>query len=216
MTGLLLSDFIIFKKRCHWLYRIGIAAVVLGVLFLLQDKGAEYIAILLPFIGIAWMTEVVTVNEKSDMKHLFPTLPISHKAIVLSRYCFCGIVLAAAFTVSFLLCCAAALLFDAVTISALLPYSFFGFLYAFLACMIGVPSGYFFKGQVCTATLIYSAFPLGILYNIYGIGPFTNLLNPAGLLLTFFLSLLLLYLSFRLSLLIYTGRIRLKRKRNAV
>ena len=95
MIGLIIKDFLVFKKRFHLTYRL-IGAAVLGLVIILYPaEGAQYVALLLPVMGVAFLTEIVKVEEKSDWRDYLPALPIISREIVLSRYLFCGILFSA-------------------------------------------------------------------------------------------------------------------------
>ena len=66
MTGLVFKDFIVFKKRFGPLYRIACAALLLSVILLFPGEGTGYTALCLPMIGMAFLTEIVKVDEQSD------------------------------------------------------------------------------------------------------------------------------------------------------
>ena len=103
MIGLIIKDFLVFKKRFHLTYRL-IGAAVLGLVIILYPaEGAQYVALLLPVMGVAFLTEIVKVEEKSDWRDYLPALPIISREIVLSRYLFCGILLAAFAATSFVI-----------------------------------------------------------------------------------------------------------------
>lgn len=72
MIGLIIKDFLVFKKRFHLTYRL-IGAAVLGLVIILYPaEGAQYVALLLPVMGVAFLTEIVKVEEKSDWRDYLP------------------------------------------------------------------------------------------------------------------------------------------------
>lgn len=66
MIGLITKDFLVFKIRFNWIYRIMSVIILAGVLILFPNQGIHWIAIMLPAMGIAFLTELVNVEEKSD------------------------------------------------------------------------------------------------------------------------------------------------------
>ena len=88
MIGLVAKDFIVFKKICKPAYRLlGIILLLCACIFIPQ-AAIPYISLLLPLMGVAFLTELVKIEEKSDWKNYLPVLPITDKEIVVGRYLF--------------------------------------------------------------------------------------------------------------------------------
>ena len=76
MLGLVTKDFLVFKMRFSLLYRLITVLVLCGTVFLFPHEGIRYIALMLPMMGIAFLTDIIRVEEKSDWKYYLPALPI--------------------------------------------------------------------------------------------------------------------------------------------
>ena len=108
MIGLVAKDFIVFKKICKPAYRLlGIILLLCACIFIPQ-AAIPYISLLLPLMGVAFLTELVKIEEKSDWKNYLPVLPITDKEIVVGRYLFSGILFVSLSVLTFLLCIIAA------------------------------------------------------------------------------------------------------------
>lgn len=102
MIGLVAKDFIVFKKICKPAYRLlGIILLLCACIFIPQ-AAIPYISLLLPLMGVAFLTELVKIEEKSDWKNYLPVLPITDKEIVVGRYLFSGILFVSLSCVDFL------------------------------------------------------------------------------------------------------------------
>ena len=88
MIGLMTKDFLVFLREFNKLYRLLCAVVLVGIIVLFPEKCAMYIGMLLPVIGVGFLTELIKVEEKSDWKEYLPALPVTSRKIVLSRYLF--------------------------------------------------------------------------------------------------------------------------------
>ena len=75
MIGLVAKDFLVFKKICKPAYRLlGIILLLCACIFIPQ-AAIPYISLLLPLMGVAFLTELVKIEEKSDWKNYLPVLP---------------------------------------------------------------------------------------------------------------------------------------------
>ena len=211
MIGLIIKDFLVFKKRFHLTYRL-IGAAVLGLVIILYPaEGGQDVALLLPVMGVAFLTEIVKVEEKSDWRDYLPALPIISREIVLSRYLFCGILLAAFAATSFVICMIASLVGD-FTLSSTMPNFLLGVLDAVLLVCLGIPAGYFFKNDMCTGAMIVAII---ICAGIRSTGLDTAFFAASSFLAYALLIIgmaLLLYLSYRASLGIFRKRRHAKSK----
>ena len=71
MIGLVAKDFIVFKKICKPAYRLlGIILLLCACIFIPQ-AAIPYISLLLPLMGVAFLTELVKIEEKSDWKNTY-------------------------------------------------------------------------------------------------------------------------------------------------
>lgn len=162
MIGLIIKDFLVFKKRFHLTYRL-IGAAVLGLCdYTLSRRGSAVCCASPACDGCAFLTEIVKVEEKSDWRDYLPALPIISREIVLSRYLFCGILLAAFAATSFVICMIASLVGD-FTLSSTMPNFLLGVLDAVLLVCLGIPAGYLFKRHVygaCSCIIICAGIPV--------------------------------------------------------
>lgn len=159
MIGLVAKDFIVFRKRFGLLYRAASAALLIAVILLFPSDGTGYIALCLPLIGVAFLTEIVKVDEQSDWKDYLPVLPITNGDIVLSRYVFCGLLLAAASLVSFAVCAASAAI-HSFALADVMPNYILGVWFGVLMMCVSIPSGYFFKNEICTGAMMWCCIAL--------------------------------------------------------
>ena len=218
MTGLVAKDFIVFKKRFAPLYRIACAALLLLVILLFPGEGTGYIALCLPVIGEAFLTEIVKVDEQSDWKDYLPVLPITNRDIVLSRYVFCGLLLAAASLISFAACAVSAAIHQFALVDVM-PNYVLGVWFGVLMMCVSIPSGYFFKNEICTSTMMWCLIPIGLIANS-GIGiAFLHMGSPAAIMTVLLITALMLCASYALSLWIYTTKryekVRMKNAKQA-
>lgn len=205
MTGLITKDFLVFHRRFNKFYKLLCAIVLIGVIVLIPENSAMYIGMLLPVFGVGFLAELSRVEEESDWKDYLPALPLTSREIVLSRYMFCGILLAALSFVSFLLCMIAPLI-SSITLAEAMFYFISGIWYAVLVLSFGVPCGYFFKGKVCTGAMLWAVGIYGVIHNT-GVDMLLFRLDSlavyaAVILVTAFM----MYVSYRISLWIYTKR----------
>lgn len=159
MTGLVSKDFIVFKKRFGPLYRIACAALLVFVILLFPSEGTGYTALCLPMIGMAFLTEIVKVDEQSDWKDYLPVLPITNRDIVLSRYVFCGLLLAAVSLISFAVCAVSAAI-HSFALADVMPNYILGVWFGVLMMCVSIPSGYFFKNEICTGAMMWCCIAL--------------------------------------------------------
>lgn len=205
MTGLIAKDFLVFKKRFHFLYRLVGAAILALAVIIYPNEGVQYIALLLPVIGVAFLTEIIKVEEKSDWKDYLPVLPVTSREIVLSRYVFCGILIVSFAALSLILCTAASILGD-FALSAVIPDFILGVWYAVLLVCFGIPGGYFFKNEMCTGAMISSCF---VILGVRTLG-IDAVLFSRGTLMAWIVMIivvaLMLYVSYRAALWIYATK----------
>jgi len=205
MIGLITKDFLVLHRKVNRFYQLLCAIVLVGIIVLLPENSAMYIGLLLPTIGVGFLAELIKVEEKSDWKDYLPVLPLTSREIVLSRYFFCGILLAALSMVS-LLSCMIAPLISSITLAEAMSYFLSGVWYAVLMLCFGVPGGYFFKGEVCTGAMLWAIGIFGIIHNTGADALLFSLGSPAVYAVTIVLTLLMVYVSYRVSLWIYTRR----------
>lgn len=110
MIGLITKDFLVLNRKVNKFYKLLCAIVLVGIIVLLPENCAIYIGMLLPVVGVSFLAELIKVEEKSAWKDYLPTLPLTSREIVLSRYLFCGILLAALSIVSLISCMIAPLI----------------------------------------------------------------------------------------------------------
>lgn len=214
MIGLIAKDFLVFKKRFNLLYRLIGAAVLALAVILYPNEGVQYIALLLPMMGVAFLTEIIKIEEKSDWRDYLPALPITSREIVLSRYAFCGILIVAFTALSLILCAVASGLGD-FALSAVMPDFILGVWYAVLLVCFGIPAGYFFKNDMCTGAMIGSCFVIMVIRTL-GID---KVLFSNGTLMAWIVMIivaaLLIYISYRVALWIYSTKRYSKAKAGA-
>ena len=153
MIGLVAKDFIVFKKICKPAYRLlGITLLLCACIFIPQ-AAIPYISLLLPLMGVAFLTELVKIEEKSDWKNYLPVLPITDKEIVVGRYLFSGILFVSLSVLTFLLCIIAAFT-GHFSFTTVVPNLVLGMCCTVLTICLGVPSGFVFKQSNCTGAMI--------------------------------------------------------------
>ena len=179
--------------------------VLVGVVVLLPDSGAMYIGVLLPPMGVGFLTELINVEEKCDWKDYLPALPVTPREIVLSRYLFCGILLAVLSAASLVTCVIAPL-------AEAMSYFFTGVWFAVLMLSAGIPSGYFFKNQISTGAIMGACLVFGIVRNTGADTLLFSLASPALYAAVIVFTALMVYVSYRISLLIYMRRRYAKQK----
>lgn len=210
MIGLITKDFLVLNREFNKFYKLLFAIVLVGIIVLLPEKSAMYIGLLLPVLGVSFLTELINVEEKSDWKDYLPTLPLTSREIVLSRYLFCGILLAALSAVS-LISCMIAPLISSMPFTEAMSYFISGVWFAVLVLSFGVPSGYFFKNKISTGAMISACMIMGIIRNTGADTLLFNLASPA-IYATIVFTILMVYISYRISLWIYTRRRYAKQK----
>lgn len=159
MTGLVSKDWIVFKKRFRPLYRVACAALLILAVLLLAGDRAGYIALCLPMMGMAFLTDIVKVDEQSDWKDYLPVLPVTSRDIVLSRYVFSGILLASLAAISLTASAVSAAL-HGFALAAVAPNYILGVWFGILMLCVSIPSGYFFKNEICTGAMMWCCLAL--------------------------------------------------------
>lgn len=205
MIGLILKDWIVFKKRFSPLYRIACGALLALAVLLLPGGSVGYIGLCLPMVGVAFLTEIVKVDEQSEWKDYLPVLPITNRDVVTSRYMFMGALLAAVSAVSFAACAVSAVVHQ-LALAAILPNYVLGVWFGILLLCVAIPSGYFFKNEICTGAMMWCLIPLSI---VRGTGIDLALVrtgSPLVFLLLPLSSALMLCASHWVSLWVYTAR----------
>ena len=211
MTGLITKDFLILNRKVNKFYKLLCAVVLIGIVVLLPENSAMYIGLLLPVFGVCFLAELSRVEEESDWKDYLPALPLTSREIVLSRYLFCGILLAALSIVSFLSCTIAPLI-SSITLAEAMFYFISGVWYAALVLSFGVPCGYFFKGKVCTGAMLWAVGIYGIIRNTGVDILLFSLASPVIYASVMAFTIFMVYISYRISLWIYIKRRYAKQK----
>lgn len=203
MTGLITKDLLVFRRCFHRLYRLASALLLLGTVLLFPQRGGHYIALLLPAMGAAFLTEIVKVDEKSDWSGYLPALPVTSREIVLSKYVFCGLLLAACSLLSAALCAAASLL-GRFALETLLTDYITGVLFALLMVCFAIPGGFLFKNESCTGAMMTACL---LMAAIRGTGADALLFgSPARYLILAALAVGMLCASYPIALGIYSAR----------
>lgn len=205
MTGLISKDFIVFKKKFNLLYRIACAALLVFVVLLLPKEGAMYTALCLPAIGMAFLTEIVKVDEQSEWKDYLPVLPITSHDIVLSRYVFSGLLLISLSIISFAACAVSAAIHD-FSLAAIIPSYISGILFGVLMMCFGIPGSYFFKNEICTGAMMWSCIVFGIARGTEIDIKLLSIGSPLISILALAITILMLCVSYMVSLWIYTTK----------
>lgn len=211
MIGLITKDFLVFNRKFNKFYKLLFAVVLVGITVLLPENSAMYIGLLLPVLGVCFLSELSRVEEKSDWRDYLPALPLTSREIVLSRYLFCGILLAALSIVSFLSCMIAPLI-SSITFAEAMSYFISGIWFAVLLLSFGVPCGYFFKNEICTGAMIWACVIMGIIRNTGADILLFSLASPAIYAALIVFTILMVYISYRFSLWIYTRKRYAKQK----
>ncbi len=206
MQGLIAKDFLVFKMRFDWRYRLGSILLLSLVILLYPGRSASYVLLMLPMMGVAFLTEIVKVDEKSDWKDYLPVLPVTAREIILSRYIFCGLLLAAFGLLSMILGLTA-LAIGAIALGSLMENYVLGLWFAVLELCFGIPGGYYFRNESCTGAMIGACLLVGILRSAGADAEFYALASP--IMYTVFLvgTSLLVYASWRVSLWIYLSKL---------
>ena len=164
-----------------------------------------YISLLLPLMGVAFLTELVKIEEKSDWKNYLPVLPITDKEIVVGRYLFSGILFVSLSVLTFLLCIIAVFT-GHFSFTTVVPNLVLGMCCTVLTICLGVPSGFVFKQSNCTGAMIAAIMVCAV---IRSTGLDTAFFAASSFLAYALLIIgmaLLLYLSYRASLGIFRKR----------
>lgn len=205
MIGLITKDFLVLNRKVKKFYKLLCAVVLAGIIVLLPENSAMYIGLMLPVIGVSFLTELINVEEKCDWKEYLSALPLTSREIVLSRYLFCGIILAALSIVSLVSCMIASLI-GSITLADAMSYFISGVWFAVLALSFGIPGGYFFKNKICTGAIMGACMIFGIIRNIGADTLLFSLGSPVVYAAVIVFTVLMVYVSYRLSLWIYTRR----------
>ncbi len=211
MNGLITKDFIVLNRTFRMFYKLLFAVVLVGVIVLLPEHCAEYIGLLLPVFGVCFLAELSKVEVESNWKDYLPVLPLTSREIVLSRYLFYGILLAALSTVSFLSCMIAPLISSITLAEAMFCFAS-GICYAVLVLSFGVPCGYFFKGNVCFGGMMGAVLIYGIIHNAGVDTLLFSFASPVIYAAVIVFTILILFVSYRVSLWIYTKKRYAKQK----
>ena len=215
MLGLVTKDFLVFKMRFNLLYRLITVLVLCGTVFLFPNEGIRYIALMLPMMGVAFLTDIIKVEEKSDWKDYLPALPITSHEIVLSRYVFCGLLLIALSAIGFSLCAIASLIGN-FALGTIIPEYITGIWFAILMICFGIPGGYFFKNEWCTEAMIVACVIVGIIRNSNADMLFFSTSTPLSMIAAFLTTVLLVYVSYRISLWIFSVKRHQSKKSKVV
>lgn len=213
MMGLITKDFLVLNRKINKFYKLLFIIVLVGIIVLFSENCAMYIGLLLPVVGVCFLTELIKVEEKSDWKDYLPALPLTGREIVLSRYLFCGILLAALSIVS-LVSCMIAPLISSITLAEAMSYFISGVWFAILMLSFGVPCGYFFKSEISAGAMIWACVIMGIIRNTGADILLFSLATPVIYATVIFFAILMVYVSYRISLWIYTRRRYAKQKRS--
>lgn len=203
MIGLIAKDFLVFKKRFSLVYRLIAVLLLCGTVILFPNNGIRYIALMLPMMGVAFLTEIIKVEEKSDWKAYLPILPITGREIVLSRYIFCGSILVGFSVISFAMCVVASVI-GSFALGTVMPDYIIGVWFAILMVCFGIPGGYFFKNDLCTGAMIGSLIIVGIIRNTGADALFFSLSSSLSIIVALFSTLVMVYISYKVSLWIFT------------
>ena len=204
MIGLITKDFLVFKLRFHWVYRL-VGTILLAGIVIVFPHQVHYIAIMLPLLGVAFLTEIIKVEEKSDWKDYLPVLPITSHEIVLSRYVFCGVLLAAFAVLSLALCAIAAAL-GKFALGTILTDYILGIWFAVLMVCFGIPGGYYFKNELCTGAMINSCVLIGAIHCTGADTFFFRIGSPVAYLILLIVTAMIVFLSYRIALWIYSSK----------
>ena len=103
-------------------------------------------------------------------------------------------------------------LISSITLAEAMFYFISGVWYAILVLSVGIPSGYVFKNKVCTGAMIWGCMLFGIIRET-GVGILlTRLASPGIYAAVIVVIMLMVYVSYRISLWIYTRRRYAKQK----
>lgn len=205
MIGLITKDVLVFKKCFRWIYRLISAIVLAGTVILFPNEGIRYIALMLPAVGVAILTEMIKVEEKSDWREYLPVLPVTNREIVLSRYVFCGGLWAILSVLSFALCTVAAIL-GGFTLKTVIFDYILGTWFAILMVCFGIPGGYFFKNDLCTGAMMGSCFIMAIVRSMELDAALFALTSPAAYIILLVVTVLMIFVSYGVALWIYSRK----------
>lgn len=205
MSGLVAKDVLVFKKCFRRIYRLISALVLAGTVLLFPGEGVRYIALMLPAMGVAILTEMIKVEEQSDWRAYLPVLPVTNREIVFSRYVFCGGLWAALSALSFALCAAAAV-WGGFPLKTVLCDYLLGVWFAVLIVCFGIPSGYFFQNTFCTGAMMGACLLMAILRSAKLDAAFFALSPPAASIVLLAMTVLMILASYGAALRIYTRK----------
>ena len=211
MIGLVTKDFLVFKKICKPAYRLLGITLLLSACIFIPQAAIPYISLLLPLMGVAFLTELVKIEEKSDWKNYLPVLPITDKEIVVGRYLFSGILFVSLSALTFLLCIIAAFI-GHFSFTTVVPNLVLGMCCTVLTICLGVPSGFVFKQSNCTGAIIAAIMVCAVIRSTGLDTAFFAASSFLAYALLIIVMALLLYLSYRASLSIFRKRRHAKSK----
>lgn len=209
MTGLFIRDILIIIRSFNIVIQVAVITIgLIGAFFIFPAETALYVPIFLPVIGVSLSVELVASDERSGWKKYLPVLPLTRREIVLSKYIFFFIIIVSTLLLSLAYSGLSIMIFRNWTFIEILLSALGGLLFAVLTLVVSVPSGYFFKGQLSTFSMM-GVIALIVIFKSTGL--ITFLLNSNYLfaaLIIIGILMILLYCSYYLSLLIYSGKIR--------
>lgn len=97
-------------------------------------------------------------------------------------------------------------LIGSITLADAMSYFISGVWFAVLALSFGIPGGYFFKNKICTGAIMGACMIFGIIRNIGADTLLFSLGSPVVYAAVIVFTVLMVYVSYRLSLWIYTRR----------
>lgn len=156
-------------------------------------------------MGVAFLTELVKIEEKSDWKNYLPVLPITDKEIVVGRYLFSGILFVSLSALTFFLCIIAAFI-GHFSLTTVVPNLVLGMCCTVLTICLGVPSGFVFKQSNCTGAMIAAIMVCAVIRSTGLDTAFFAAPSFLAYALLIIVMALLLYLSYRASLSIFRKR----------
>lgn len=212
MTGLITKDFLIIKRRYNQLFALATIALLIGAFFIFPMESAIYVPVLLAPMTVGLMAELAISDEKSGWKNYLPCLPLTTREIVGTRYVFCAIITLGTTVLSFCYGALSVLMFGHLGMNTIFLASLGGLLFAILMTIVGVPCAFFYKGELATGSMIW-VIMLVMVIRYSGLLPMLLAAN-LWIAIPFAIAVLslLAYISFRISILIYMQKIRLKEK----
>lgn len=205
MTGLIVKDFLVLDKRFYIVFRILCAFLLIGAAVLFPEKSAVYIPLMLPAMGMAFLTELVKVDEMSDWKDYLPALPITSREIVLSRYLFSVLFLVGLSVISCALCGLSAWI-GKMALADFMTNYILGVWFAILMLIFGIPSGYLFKNEFSTGAMVVACVIFGMIHNTGIEGTFFSISLPWSYIVLLLATIVMLYTSYKAALWIYSTK----------